>query len=99
MEGGSAMQQRFSDLRCREVINVCDGARLGYVCDLELELPQGQILALIVPGPSKFFGLLGRDCDYCIPWHCIKRIGDDIILVEIAPEQVKQPRCKKKKIF
>ena len=33
------MQQRFSELRCKEVINICDGARLGYVDDLVLELP------------------------------------------------------------
>ncbi len=92
------MQQRFSELRCKEVINICDGARLGYVDDLLLELPQGQVQALIVPGPSRFFGLLGRECDYCIPWHCIKRMGEDIILVDVSLEQVKQP-CGKKKAF
>ena len=91
------MQQRFSELRCKEVINICDGARLGYVDDLDLELPQGQILALIVPGSSCFFGLFGRECDYYIPWQCIKRMGDDIILVDVIPEQIKQPKRKKKK--
>ena len=28
---------RFSELACKEVINLCNGARLGYVSDLELE--------------------------------------------------------------
>ncbi|MCI8842506.1 MAG: YlmC/YmxH family sporulation protein [Oscillospiraceae bacterium] len=91
------MQQRFSELRCKEVINICDGARLGYVDDLVLELPQGQVIALIVPGPSCFFGLFGRECDYYIPWPCIKRMGDDIILVDVIPEQIKQPKHKMKK--
>ena len=36
----------------------------------------------MVPGPCRFLGLFGRDSDYIIPWCCIRRIGEDIILVE-----------------
>ena len=38
----------------------------------------------MVPGPCRFLGLFGRDSDYIIPWGCIRRIGEDIILVEGA---------------
>ena len=76
------MDQRFTDLRCKEVINISDGCRLGYVGDLDLRIPEGEITALIVPGPLKFFGLFGRGEEYYIPWRCIKRIGDDVILIE-----------------
>ena len=76
------MDQRFTELRCREVINICDGCRLGYVGDLELHIPEGEVAAIIVPGPPKFFGLFGRGEEYYIPWRCIKRIGDDVILIE-----------------
>ena len=89
------MVNRFSILRRKEVINVCDGCRLGYVGDLELKLPEGEVKAVIVYGPCRFFGLFGRECDYLIPWGCIKRIGDEIILVDIVPEQVRVPRPKK----
>ena len=89
------MQQNFTELKCKEVINVCDGSRLGYVCDMEFEVPAGRITAIIVPGPCRFFGLFGRECDYCIPWACIKRIGEDIILVDVALEQIRLPRVKK----
>ena len=51
---------RFSELRYKEVICVSTGQRLGYVCDAELDACTGKILSLIVPGPSRFFGLLGR---------------------------------------
>ena len=53
------MYERFSALCCKEVINVTDGNRLGYVGDLELELECGRVVALIVPKPGKFFGLFG----------------------------------------
>ena len=76
------MDLRFCDLRCREVINICDGCRLGYVGDLDLRVPEGEVSALIVPGPLKFFGLFGRGEEYYIPWRSIRRIGDDVILIE-----------------
>ena len=74
---------RLSELRCKEIINVATGQRLGYVCDAEIEMPEGKLKALIVPGPCRFFGLFGREPDFLIPMGCITRIGEDIILVEI----------------
>ena len=76
------MQCRFSEFRYKEVINVRTGSRLGYVCDAEFQSPEGRITALIVPGKAKCFGLLGREDDYILPWECISRVGDDLILVE-----------------
>jgi len=74
---------RLSELRCKEIINVCTGQRLGYLCDAEFEMPGGCLRSLIVPGPCRFFGLLGREPDFLIPMERITKIGTDIILVEI----------------
>ena len=74
---------RFSELRCKEIINICDGRRLGYVCDAEFDFPKGELKALIVPGPARVFGLFGREPDFLIPVGCITRMGADIILVEV----------------
>lgn len=88
------MCERFSDLRCKEVINVRDGSRLGYVNNLELDLETGRVLALIVPGPGRFLGLfLGKE-EYVIPWSKVCKIGGDIVLVEVKPEEVCRPREK-----
>ena len=86
------MDCKGSSLRCKEVVNICDGGRLGFVSDVEMELPQGRITAILVPGPCRFLGLFGRECDYRIPWSCIRRIGEDIILVDVVLESVKAPR-------
>lgn len=50
------MNCRFADFRCKEVINICDGCRLGYVGDVECRLPDGQLTALIIPGRTAFSG-------------------------------------------
>ncbi len=90
------MCERFSALRCREVINVSDGCRLGYASDLELELETGRVVALVVPCPGRFFGFFGSREEYVIPWHCIRKIGDDIILVDNAPGECRRTREKQR---
>jgi YlmC/YmxH family sporulation protein len=82
---------RLSELKCMEVVNIKDGKRLGYVSDVQIDLCDGRLLAIIVPGPGKFCGLFGGGEDYIIPWCEIEKIGDDIILVCCTiPERPKE---------
>lgn len=86
---------RFSELGYKEIINICNGHRLGFVCDAEFEFPSGGVKALIVPGPARFFGLFGREPDFLIPVDCVTRMGRDIILVEIKGDYGRSKRNKK----
>ncbi len=79
------MKMTIGELRCKEVINVSDGSRYGYVGDAEVDLDTGQIRALIVPGRLRLFGLLGREPQQIFPWPAVRRFGEDIILVEDTP--------------
>ena len=88
------MSAKFTELSCKEVICVCDGRRLGFVSDVIIELPEGQIVAIVIPGPCRFFGLWGRKDDFVIPWHCIRRIGPDIVLVDVKPDECRVLRPK-----
>lgn len=75
----------FCELKRKEVINICDGACLGSVCDVALDVCTGTILSIVVPGPSKCFGLLRSEEDFVIPFCRVKKFGEDVILVEISP--------------
>ena len=86
---------RFADLQCKEVICVNDGRRLGFISDVQIEVPEGNILAVVVPGPCRVFGLAGRHDDFVIPWKCIRRIGPDIVLVDIKVDECRVPRARK----
>mgnify|MGYP000556970066 FL=1 len=74
---------RTADLKQKEVINVADGRRLGFVCDVEIDLENGRIDAIVLPGGGRLFGIIGRDSEFIIPWDRIKKIGEDIILVDM----------------
>ena len=89
------MGNRFSSLKCKEVVNICDGCRLGFVCDVEVDCRNGRIVAIVVPCHGKCFGLFGRHDEFVIPWQSIRRIGDDIILVDGALDKCRLPRHKR----
>lgn len=88
------MGTRITELHCKEVICIDSGQRLGFVSDVEIEMPGGHVIAIVVPGPCRFLGLFGRNDDFVIPWKCIKKIGPDIILVDIKPNECLFPRPK-----
>ncbi len=81
---------RICELKQKEVINVCDCRRLGYVGDVDFDICTGCMLALIVPGPGCICGFLGREKEYIIPFCDICQIGDDIILVEVKTKEVSE---------
>ena len=89
------MSMRFTQLQCKEVICVSDGRRLGFVSDVQVELPSGNICAIVVPCPGKFPGGFGRRDEFIIPWNCIKRIGPDIVLVDTRPDDCRVPKGAK----
>ncbi|MDD4688588.1 MAG: YlmC/YmxH family sporulation protein [Eubacteriales bacterium] len=73
---------KLQDLRNKEVIDVFDGKRLGFVCDCEIDIVTGRLLSLIVPGQGGGKGFFSKSENIVIPWKQIKKIGDDIIIVE-----------------
>ena len=78
------MGQKGLDFKHKEVINIKDGKRLGFVQDVCADLETGNITSIIVPGnTNKVFSMFSGVNDIVIPWQQIKCIGEDIILVEI----------------
>lgn len=84
---------RVLDLRQKEVINICNCRGMGCPIDVEFDPCSGTISALIIPGPGKLCGFLGREKDCIIPWECICQIGEDIILVKFPPKPPPPKPC------
>jgi len=73
----------ISDLRDKEIINICDGVRLGYVVDIDVDVTSGRVISIVASGECR--SLFGKSEEVVIPWECVERIGDETILVR-APE-------------
>lgn len=93
------MDCRGAELRYKEIIDIRDGTRYGYVGDVELDTASGQICALVVYGRLRLFGLLGREEDLVFPWSAVKRFGEDIILVESGRSEGRTRGRERKNFF
>jgi YlmC/YmxH family sporulation protein len=75
---------RLSDLGEKEIINIADGSRYGDLYNAELMFDErtGKIRVIMAPehrGRIRFGGVH----DYVhLPWDCVKKIGEDIIIVD-----------------
>ena len=87
---------RVTDLQCKEVVCVSDGCRLGFVSDVIVQVPEGCVKAIVVPGRCRLGGLVSGQEEVIIPWDCICRIGDDIILVDCKLSDCRKPKLKAK---
>ena len=77
------MGNKGLDFKHKEVINIKDGKRLGFVQDVCADLESGMITSIIVPGNNKILNMFSCSNEIVIEWSNIKCIGDDVILVEI----------------
>ncbi len=77
------MGDKGLDFKHKEVINITDGRRLGFVQDVCADLDTGKITHIIVPGSNKLINIFSQNNNVVIPWQKVKCIGDDLILVEI----------------
>ncbi|HSH37001.1 YlmC/YmxH family sporulation protein [Schnuerera sp.] len=76
----------LSEMREKEVINIRDGVKIGYIYDFEIDLENGKVVAIVIPGHGKVLGIFGKNNDLIIDWKNIVQIGMDAILVDIEME-------------
>ena len=77
------MEISFCELRAKEVVNMSDGKKFGHIIDMSISL-SGQVLGVLLPGEKSLFKTIGDAKCIFVPWRNICRIGDDVILVDLA---------------
>ncbi len=74
---------RGIDFKQKEVIDINEGKILGFIVDVQADFDNGEINSIIVAKTGKIFNSIGGKNNITIPWNSIKKIGEDVILVEI----------------
>ncbi|ART76391.1 YlmC/YmxH family sporulation protein [Sutcliffiella horikoshii] len=79
---------RLSEMSGKEIVDVKRAERLGILghTDLEINENTGEIRSLIIPS-LKWFGLKKEGSDIRVPWNHIKKIGTDMIIIDIPEEE------------
>lgn len=78
---------RLSELMGKEIINLYDGSRLGNLndADLLLDVTQGTIASLILPGKGGWIPLFGGRQELIIPWDAVHKVGTEVVVVSMDP--------------
>lgn len=72
----------LSELKEKEVVTLGKGRRLGHISDVEVDLQEERITAIVLPREGGRISFFDEREVWRIPWEKIKRIGEDVILVE-----------------
>lgn len=80
---------KIADLKNKEIINAADGSRMGFLADVDINLQDGRLEALVLQRPSGLFGWMGKERELMIPWRMIEKIGQDTILVSVSEKYLK----------
>lgn len=78
-----------SELREKDVINTCNGRRLGTICDYQLDTEHGRLCAVYVT--EQLFGIFCDKNSIRIPWEDIVCIGADTVLVQLREDPCRAP--------
>lgn len=72
---------KYSELAGKEIIDINEGIRLGVVSesDLVIDLSTGVVESIVIPYRGSFF----HRKELVIPWHGIRKIGVDLIIVDL----------------
>ena len=79
------MELTYNQLRCKEVVNLIDGSRLGRICDIVFQADGKCVLGLVVPCTRRLFK---PNQDLFIPFSDVVKFGDDVILVNLCDTNV-----------
>ena len=88
------MLVKFCQLRRKEVINLCDGGKLGFARALSLCPEEGRVTAILVPAHSKLLSW-GKEPRYRIPWCRVQCIGEETVLIKMTAAELAE--CLEKK--
>lgn len=76
---------KATQLESKDIVNLSDGAKLGPIKDLHIDMETGKVIALVLQAPSKYFGLMRSGKDMVIPWELVSKFGVDAVLVDLQP--------------
>lgn len=73
---------RVSELQMKDIVSMNDGRRIGRIIDIDID-SNGKINYFVVEQRRLFRGFGSHDDIINVSMNQIKKIGEDVILVEI----------------
>ena len=88
-------QYKICQLQAKDVVNICDGKRLGYIHDIVIDVCSGCVKAIVVLCDCRAFAF-GKCEELVIPWDQIGCFGTDTVLVKVDASRYGTKKSEKK---
>ncbi|MGL5330547.1 MAG: YlmC/YmxH family sporulation protein [Peptostreptococcaceae bacterium] len=76
---------RVSDIMEKEVINIKNGKKMGFIADIDIDVNEGKVLSFSIIGDSRSFFSRGSD-EEVIFFNDILKVGCDTIIVNLGSD-------------
>ena len=73
---------RLSDLQNKDIIDINDGKKIGNIIDVKLDSSTGHVIGIVLETKTFMTKFMAGGNETEIVWGQIKKIGEDVILVE-----------------
>lgn len=75
----------LTELGGKEIVNLNNGERLGIIADSDIVVDEktGKILTLLIPERKFQFKIFTDNYHMEIPWESIRKIGNDMVIIEL----------------
>ena len=74
---------RLSDLQSKDIVALEDGKKIGNIVDVSID-EDGNMKALIVQKSKFLNNIFSSSSEIEIKWSQVKKIGEDVILVNMS---------------
>lgn len=73
----------LSELQSKDIVNIKDGKKIGNIIDVTVD-NNGYMISLLVQRNKFNINVFKNNAEEEIKWNQIKKIGEDVILVDIT---------------
>ncbi|MEG0798936.1 MAG: YlmC/YmxH family sporulation protein [Bacilli bacterium] len=75
---------QLSDIQKKDIINIKDGSKIGKIIDVEINVIDGKIFKFVIERSKFLKGIFNSENIVSIDFSHIKKIGEDVILVDLT---------------
>ena len=75
---------KLSELQRKDIINIKDGKKVGRIIDVEIDPSNGYMIKFVIERTHFVRNLLSTNENLSIKFTQIKKLGEDVILIDIS---------------
>ena len=75
---------KLSELQKKDIINIKDGKKIGKIVDVEFDINSGYMVHFVIEKAHFVRSLFSTTEELNIKFTQIKKLGEDVILIDIS---------------